>query len=857
MSAMDRERWQKIQQLFHAATALPPEERRAFLLREADPAVADEVLELLAADADAALLDRDIAHVAGELLEPVTWAGLHLFGPYRLISLLGEGGAGVVYKAVRDDIGAVAAIKILRDAGLSPARRERFAAEQRTLARLHHPAIAQLYDANTLPDGTPWFALELVDGVPLTEWCRQRSPSLGGRLRLFKLICAAVGHAHAHAVIHRDLKPSNILVTADANVKLLDFGVAKQLDDDDGVTRTRLRAMTLAYAAPEQVLGAPVGVYTDIYSLGLILFELLTGCLPNDRGQATSVDAERIITTQEAERPSNRARDEYAPVRLNASTWAELDVIVLKALHRESERRYASVDAFVRDIERFERGEPLEARPDSMWYRAGKFVRRNQRPITATAALFIAILALTAWFTVHLAAARDAAVLEAARTQRIQQFMLSLFNSDGDVSPADSLRATTLLERGLHEASVLDAEPAVQAELFAVLGTAYQRLGQFTRADSLLQRAMAGLESGPNSDADRVRRHAALARLRVEQAELEEALQHATDAVSLARERLPRAHIASIEAIETLGLVQQERADFDAATELLREALRLRIAHDTLSTDYAGTIVQLANTMFYAGQYDAADSLNQRALGLYRTLRGGQHPLVAHVLINLGAVRFQRGDYQQAERRYREALDIIEPWYGPDHHATGAALTMLGRALLMQSKTDDARAALERALAIAEKVHGPDHPRVASALNELGSLALGAGRFADARQAYDRARSIYVRAHGEKHWLVGIATSNLGAVAMQESDYTKAEALFREAIGQFTVSQGEDHMNTGIARIKLGRALLRAGKPGLALPETRAGLAIVEREAGPDVSWAVAARTDIAAADSAFAAKAD
>src|SRR5438105_5796168 len=285
---MDAARWERIQALFHEVGDLARPAQRAFLEAECpeDPALMEEVLALLEEDARSdSQLDRDAAYVAGQVLEERIPPALldQQFGPYRVTQLLGQGGMGVVYLAEREDLGSVAAIKILRDAWLSPDRRERFASEQRTLAQLNHPAIARLYDADTLPDGTPWFVMEYVEGVPLTEFCEQHASSIPERLRLFRAVCEAVEHAHRHLIVHRDLKPSNILVKADGSVKLLDFGIAKQLDSLEQPvdrTRTALRMMTPAYAAPEQIRGEGIGVFTDVYALGVVLYELLAGRMP-------------------------------------------------------------------------------------------------------------------------------------------------------------------------------------------------------------------------------------------------------------------------------------------------------------------------------------------------------------------------------------------------------------------------------------------------------------------------------------------------------------------------------------------------------------------------------------------------
>ena len=311
---------------------------------------------------------------------------------------------GIVYLAERADLGSQVAIKVLRDAWLSPARRARFATEQRTLAQLNHPLIARLYDADTSSDGTPFFAMEYVEGVPLSEYCRQHGRSLETRLRLFREVCESVIYAHQHTVIHRDLKPSNILVKSDGTIRLLDFGIAKHLEDlgsDADQTMTSLRLMTPAYASPEQIRGEHVGVQTDVYSLGVVLYELLTERLPFHVSNLSAAQAEKVITEQETAKPSLAAAERLSEgeqtsngVSASELAWADLDVLCLTAIHKDVARRYQSVEALARDIDHFLRGEPLEAPPDTFAYRARKFVTRNRDVVIAVGMVAAVIVAM-------------------------------------------------------------------------------------------------------------------------------------------------------------------------------------------------------------------------------------------------------------------------------------------------------------------------------------------------------------------------------------------------------------------------------------------------------------------------------
>ncbi|HET6149644.1 MAG TPA: serine/threonine-protein kinase [Polyangia bacterium] len=861
---MDSERWCLIQELFHQAVDKPEAEWESFVRAGGDDAVAvddalaADVLAMLAEDArGASLLDRGVADAAREVLAADAPPAAGVIGPYHLTALLGEGGMGVVYRAERADVGSVVAVKILRDAWLSPARRERFARERRLLAQLRHPAIAQLHDAGALPDGTPWLAMEYVEGVPITEHCRAAAAPVAARLTLFRQVCEAVQHAHQNLVIHRDLKPSNILVTGEGRVKLLDFGISKRIEGPErarGETRTGLRLMTPAYAAPEQLRGQGGAVASDVYSLGVVLYELLAGRLPFDLGDRTPAEAQRIIFDEEAIRPSLRAARDGAPgggavAFVPRAEWADLDVLTLTAMHKDPARRYRTVEALIRDVDHLLAGEPLEARPDDVGYRAGKFVRRNRGALAGAGLAVAAIAALVVFYTVRVTRARNAALAEATRTQRIQRFMVSLFEGGGDgaAGPVDGLRAVTLVDRGVQEARSLAAEPVVQADLYATLGSVYQKLGNFAQADTLLgmaldqRRALFGAE-----DVQVGRSLVDLASLRTEQARYDDAERLARDGLDTLRRRLPPGDVAVARATVAFGRVLEERGAYDRAIPVLDEAVRLHTAAGREDTDLSASVTELANTHFYAGHYPISESLNQRALALDRRLHGERHPTVSSDLINLGAIQFELGQYGAAERLYREGLAITIAWYGDDHFQTAADLTMLGRALNMLDRSDEAIQMLQRALAIRERVFGADHPSVASTVNEIGGIALAQKRFDDAERAFQRMVEIYrVVHHGDNHYLVGIALANLASVYLAREQYDAAAPIFRRAIAVYAKTLSADHVNVGIARIKLGRALLRAHRVDQAQVESLAGYQILRKTMKPSVSWLQKARQDL------------
>jgi len=798
------------------------------------------------------LLDRGMAHVAQQMLagkDPAAVAAK--FGPYTIKDLLGEGGMGVVYLAERKDLGNLVAIKILRDAWLSPARRERFASEQRMLAQLNHPSIARLYDADTLPDGTPWFVMEYVEGLQLTDYCQQHNCSIERCLQLFRQVCEAVRYAHAHAVIHCDLKPSNIFVKSDGGVRLLDFGIAKEietLDTSVNQTRTVMRLMTPAYAAPEQIRGERVGVHTDVYSLGVILYQLLTDKLPFDLSGLTPNEAASVVTEHEPGRPSSAAAEPQRS-RIGRPAWADLDVLCLTAIHKDPARRYRSVEALIRDIDHYLHGQPLDARPDSWRYRAIKFVGRNRRPVAAAALVLVTIIGLVGFFTLRLAKARDAALAEAARTQRVQQFLTNLFQGgDEAAGPAENLRVVTLLDRGVQQVHSLNGDPRIQAELYQNLAAIYQKLGKFDQADSLLHSALEQRQSLFGADSPEVAENlVALGLLRLDQARLEEAEQFTQQGLDMAKRHLSPEHPSIGKASLALGSVLAARGSSDPAIRMLSEAVRLESVPGAAEADLAAALSTLAAAQYSAGHYDIANSVYRRLLEMHRRIYGSHHPLVADDLGNLGSIQQDLGYYSEAEQFDRQALDITQAYYGKDHPKTATELAMLGRALLYQKKYDQARDALQQALAIQERIFGPVHSSVADTLNELGNLASMRDRLDEAESYFRRVIEIYRSVYGDHHYLVAIALSNVASLYMDRKDYAHAEPLYRDVIRRFTESLAADNVNTGIARVKLGRTLLREDRYKDAEVETLAGYDILIKQTNPSTSYIRAARKDLVA----------
>jgi len=519
-------------------------------------------------------------------------------------------------------------------------------------------------------------------------------------------------------------------------------------------------------------------------------------------------------------------------------------------MHKDHERRYRSVEALIRDVDHYLAGEPLEAQPDTLHYRLAKFVRRNDRAVVFSAVLALLIVGMVVFFTVRLARARNAALAEAARTHRIQTFMMNLFaGGDEAVGPSDSLRVVTLVDRGVQEAQTLNTDPKVQSELYQNLGSIYQKLGKFDQADSLLRSALEERNAvfGSNSP-EAGETLIELGLLRDSQGKFDEAERLTRQGLEIDRRKLSPNHPSLARATAALGKVLEDRGSYDQAIQVLEEAARLQSAPGAATTDLAETLTELANSQFYSGHYAASEVLNKRVLAMDKQLYGERHPHVADDLINLGAIQYDLGHYPEAERFDRQALDITQAFYGKNHPATASALTILGRTLVTEKKNDEAVGMLREALGIEEQVYGKVHPRVAGTLNELGKIAQQEGKLDEAESDFRRMADIYKSVYAGKHYYIGIALSNLAGVYVDRKKYTDAEQLYREALQIYAATLPADHLNVGIARVRLGHALVLEHRFQDAEAESRSGYDILMKQPSAPERWLKTARSDLVTA---------
>lgn len=728
---MDPERWQRISPLLDALFELEPDARahRLQQLRDEDPALADELQTLITLD------ESHEDFLAEPLIAPL--AGLRAggeVGPYRLERLLGEGGMGQVWLAARADglYQRRVALKLLRPGLTDSNLRLRFSRERQILARLAHPHIARLLDAGISSDGLPYLALEYVEGEPITDYCRNHQLPLEQRLRMFHQICDAVSHAHANLIVHRDLKPSNILVTPSGDVRLLDFGIAKLLDSEAPMveqTRTGVRAFTLHYAAPEQVRGEPVTTMTDVYALGVVLFELLTDTKPYRLKRQTDAEWEEAILAADPQRPSHtvlrRTEDSGADVhglrRHARQLTGDLDNIVLKTLSKRPEQRYPSVEALALDLSRYEAGRPVQARPQSVGYRFGKYLRRHRWSLgtgALVAVVLSAALGIVAW------QARQA-VAEAGRAQAMQDFMVGVFDSARGTPEGQALDLRGLLDDSLERGNrELARQPRARAELLGVIARLRIGLGDYREALALLNRQaaiLAGTDDVPVSlQLESLTQRGQALRLL---GEPDDCIALMQPALATARREQAQLPPQISEFYSQLGRCRRDNGERQGARQLFERSLALR-RDDRDEVGTVENLIDLANLKADAGQTAEALQAYDQARGQLRQKVGDRHALMVEIGTRVAALRQGLGQTDASERESANAFALALEVYGAQHPATLALRRQLAALHIDQGRYARAETEVREAIAVQQRrlASERDLAEIERGTRELGRL---------------------------------------------------------------------------------------------------------------------------------------
>ena len=790
---------------------------------------------------------------AGEALP--TW-----IGDYQVLGVLGRGGMGVVYEAEQRSPRRRVALKVVRgEASLDDTHLMLFRREVEVLARLEHPMIARIYDSGRTPEGRHFFAMELVRGTTLDVFLRREGAlddrEVRRRLALVADIAEAVHYAHQRGIIHRDLKPSNLIVaelgTAPGAsgpgageprpaVKILDFGVARITDEDVRSTRvTEIGVVrgTLSYMSPEQASGRPdaIDVRTDIYALGAVLYEMLTGALPHDLSKLTLAQAVRVL--EEAEpRPLRQVWKGSA--RLDE----DVETIVSKALEKDPKDRYASAAALAEDLRRWLEARPILARPPSTLYQLRKFVRRNPLPTAFAATLLVLLLGFAGamgWQAQRVAAERDRAQAAADKAEAINRFLqetLQTANPD-----AGGSRQTTILEaldRSLARIETsFRSQPVVEGEVRQTLGETYNSLGQYDRAEAQLRRALELriAQLGPLHP-DTGRTYGALSRLYHLNARYDEAIEAANQGIAVERAAPGPPHIRRAERLNDLGYAYYFAGRPDEAEKPVREALEVgRAWHQGVTYPLGESLLLLGNILLSQGKLEEAVTLLKEALEVQVEVLGPTNVMADNARNALSMALMQQQKYDDAEKLLLEVLENSRRALGDKHPQIAVTLENLGNVYFRAGKLDRTIDMLEQTAALRREILGPEDPAVGRTLCNRGTVMWRAGRLPEAQASLEEGIALMRRGLTPDHPDVAQVYGILALVRSDRKDGAGAEQALREALRIRTKALGEKHRDTAASRIDLGLNLTArhvGGTEGRALLES--GVAVLAKEAGEE-----------------------
>lgn len=803
-SQMEREiepDWELVQRLFQRAIALDPQAREAFVKTETehDLALRAKVSWLLANDvhAQTSPLSRALGSALVDVIHDQRRALVGtVVGSYRLASILGQGGTGTVYLGERADrqYSGRVAIKLVDSSALQGGLDARFRAERQILANLNHPNIARLLDAGETENGQPYLVMEYVQGEPVDSYCDTRYLDLHQRLQLFLQICAAVQYAHQNLIVHRDLKPANILVTSDGVPKLLDFGIAKLLEVSDdrnsapALTRVNDRLLTPEYASPEQILGGTVTTASDVYSLGVILYELMCGLRPyRVPSSASQLELERCICVSDPDRPSTavaRASDALdLPIdaiasarsssteRLRRQLQGDIDCIVLRALRKEAQHRYSSIEQFAADVHRHLESKPVHARQGNWLYYTQRFTRRHTTGVAASVALLAFIVGVAIVMSVQrqqIASALERATQDEQRAETVSEFMLNVFSAaDPYVHAGKEPTARSLLEEAAHRIqNDLDQHPTVRARLLEAIGRSYQRMGHAERSIPYLEEAI------------RIQR----------------------------KLEAPGVRMAST--LMELAIAQREAARYEASDQTFGEALELvRGLGETRTEARAQLLVDMGRLEMIRSNVDQAEQYFTTSLDLMRGLRGQRDPEVGAILSELATVMTWKNELERAEAYARDAARIYArmPETHPDRIVVERTLAQI---LLYRNRLDESAPLFERSLHTQRLLYGSSNAAVADTLGALAQLRLAQGKYEIAERLLQEALAIHEALDTTVPFQIGHLQTLLSIALLKQDRAAEAEALLRDTLAEYASSLPADHQYVASAEYYLGETLL-------------------------------------------------
>jgi eukaryotic-like serine/threonine-protein kinase len=800
--------WDLIESILNTVLLLPPQERVEYVEKQysGNEQLINEVLELLNSIDQSENLFSDAYRTQDIILSQIaSQSGCKetnhnltgtIIDKYKIVKLISHGGMGTVYMAERCDglYKQKVALKLIRHGMDTPDNISRFEKERFILSGLNHPNIAGLIDGGVSNFGLPYLIMEYVDGVPIDDYCDQNRLEIKQRIELFNTICSTVQYAHNNMVIHRDLKPDNILVDKNGVVKILDFGIAKLLQDGLGKspdeTHVSQQILTPGYGAPEQVLGEPVTTATDTYSLGILLYRLLTGTSPYDFKESSFIKQQNLIVSKKPDKPSVsfhnldfQKRTELSelrnsdPGKVYQELKVDLDAIICKSLRKEPGSRYQTADALSDDLKRYLSNIPVLAHKGDLRYKTTKFIRRNYKTFSVAALFLIMFMSLSLYHTYRISVERNQAQTEAQKAAQITSLLFNLFEaSDPAEAAGDTITAQELLYKGITRAEMLEEQPALQAQMYHIIGQIFYRLGNYNEAGPLLESSNFLYENYYGPD-------------------------HPETALSMG----------------SLGALRGAEGDYKTAEILLDKAVNiLKDKRVRDNTGKASLLRELANVKRRQGDFVQAEELFRQGYDLLNRHYGPDHIETINLRFSYGTILFNTGKYSEAEAIYREVLAKRQSLLGDKHPDLAQTQNSLAALLMNTGNYDEAEILFNQAYQVRLNSLGQWHPQTLLTLNNLAVLNREIGNFEVAIEIFSRVLDARIRHSGEKHVSTAITYFGWGELYSMINKPEEARELFEKALPIFEQSFSERHSFTIRTKMNIGQTYLYTENPDVA-----------------------------------------
>ena len=727
---------------------------------------------------------------------------------YKIIKKLGSGASAVVY-LVEDETGRKAALKLLRGSAIDTHFRQRFDSERYILSRLNHPNIARLIEGGISETGIPYVVMEYVDGTPIDLWCKKNNLSVRKRVRFFQDVCRAVHYAHQNLLVHRDIKPEHVLITTSGEIKLIDFGIAKLLEPNESEfqalhTHTGIRVMTPEFASPEQVRGETVTTASDIYSLGVLLYLLLTENYPYRFKTTSMLEVERLVCEQEPVRPSDSIElksENSDRSKLQKLIKGDLDRIILMAMRKEAGLRYSSAQSLADDLENYLKDEPVIARAPTIRYRVDKFVRRHKVPVIAAIFALIALsagLVGTLWQAKQAQQHAEIAEVQAQRAEQVAAFLAEMFQESDPTKANDgSITAREMLDKGFENVQAdLADQPAVQAQMLGIIGKVYQNLGLYDQSLAALEMSVSLFREIGETSTQYISALLELGNIQYRRGELDQAEATIEEVLELNMAHYGPDHPEVASVMNTLALIYEGNGNFDAAIATVREVIEIRRKQSEPGHNLAANLNNLAIMLHRTGELEESDLLFHEAVEVVDEIWGENHPYMAFTLNGYAGLHQQRGLYDEAEADLRKALEIGRSVFPETHPFIAVVLHNLGKLFEEVGDNSNAEQYYRAGLELRKSSLPAGHPDIASSLDGLALLLIDTGRAGEAESLLREALAIRRNSYQEGDWRIAQVEAHLGRSLLRLEKFGEAESLLIKSYEALKSSRGEDDLHT-------------------------------------------------------------